>query len=147
MVTAPVSPVFTFLFPLPWSLLLPHLHETQAEHHQWSVCFGLLDIHSLRFDRGRKIPRNEISVVHSPLSLLEVQRDTALIGRVSLWHKRHCSNVSEKSSTSRWTTLFLRCGGASVAKLPPKLPINPPSSRRKQKAPSRGLRMRQAVFF
>ena len=26
-------------------------------------------------------------------------------GAGSLWHKRHCSNSSEKSSTSRWTTL------------------------------------------
>ena len=62
MVTAPVSPVFTFLLPLPWPLLLPHLHETQAQHHQWSVCFSLLDIHSLRFDRGCILKRYCISV-------------------------------------------------------------------------------------
>ena len=38
----------------------------------------------------------------------------------SLWHKRHCSNFSEMSSTSRWTTLNkVLCGvcGKSVVEL------------------------------
>jgi len=38
--------------------------------------------------------------------LLAPSRGLWMRGAGSLWHKRHCSNASEKSSTSRWTTLF-----------------------------------------
>ena len=38
--------------PLHWSLLLLDLHETEAEHHQWSVRSRLCYIRGLRFNSG-----------------------------------------------------------------------------------------------
>ena len=52
METTALPHVFGGLPPLHWSLLLLDLHETEAEHHQWSVRSRLCYIHGLRFNSG-----------------------------------------------------------------------------------------------